>query len=435
MRRILACGPLCAVLLLPVVARADATALREEIQILREKVEALESQQATLLGQDIEEYLAADPAWRGAEGGGEHDRITIHASILGVNQNTVGLDPSNRSVVNGDYDLEFDFQVTDNLSMFLHMTGQGTDSAGSDGSFPSQFPPGGTPGAPAGQATLSGLFDGIGVNGTTPVAPGAANMYEAGIRFSCRAGELTLHHEVGELDPRTRFLQNDIADDAETQFLNDLFCNPPAVEWLTDASGRTSYAYYGWLELGANKQFTVSYGWFNTPGRWFDHGQFYLQGAWKGEVGGRVMNVRVLAWVQDFFRDASGDGSAGGGASWDWWLNDKVGVWVRIAVNGGEVNPVQGDYSFGAAWNGPFGSRPDDQAGIAIGIIQANEDVLIGAPETTEVTLEIYYKLMLEGGKLQVTPSLMFVSDPGGGIPPWQDDVLFILGVRFYVPF
>lgn len=426
---------LCAMLLaLSPSAFAGDEDLRTEIQELREKVEALEARQSTLLGQDIEEYLAADPAFSGAQGG-EHDRITIHAGVTMVNQNTVGLDPSNRSVVNGDYDLEFDFQVTDNLSMFLHMTGNGMDSGGSDGSFPSQFPPGGSPGAPATQATLSGLFDGIGVNGTTPVSPGSATMYEAGIRFSCKAGEVTLHHELGELDPRTRFLQNDIADDAKTQFLNDLFCNPPAVEWLTDASGRTSYAYYGWLGLGSNQQFTVSYGWFNTPGRWFDHGQFYLQVGWRGEVSGRVMNVRVLAWIQDFFRDATGDGSAGGGVSWDWWVTEKIGLWARIAVNGGDANPVQGDYSFGVAWNGPFGSRPDDQVGLALGFIQANEDVLVGVPESTEVTLEIYYKLMLEGGKLQVTPSLMFVSDPGGGLPPWDDDVLFILGVRVYVPF
>ena len=434
MHRTLAFRPLCAMLLMLVAPlRAGDEGLRQEIEELREKVEALESQQSTLLGQDIEEYLAVDPAWRGAQGG-EHDRITIRAAITGVNQNTIGLDPSDRAVVNGNYDLEFDFQVTDNLSMFLHMTGNGTDAGGSDGSFPSQFPPGGSPGAPATQATFSGLFDGIGVNGTTPTSPGSATMYEAGFQFSCKAGELTLNHQVGELDPRTRFLQNDIADDARTQYLNDLFCNPPAVEWLTDASGRSSYAYYGWLDLGENKQFTVSYGWFNTPGQWFSHGQLYLQGAWRGEVGGREMNVRVLAWIQEFFRDATGDGSAGGGVSWDWWLNEKVGLWVRIAVNGGEVNPVQGDYSFGAVWNGPFGQRPDDQAGIAIGIIQANEDVLV-VPESTEVTLEIYYKLMLEGGKLQVTPSLMVISEPGGGLPPWTDDVLFILGVRFYVPF
>lgn len=435
MHRNLATWPFCAMLLvLSLPLRADDEDLREAVRKLREKVEALEAQQTTLLGQEIEEYLAADPLGRGAQGG-EADRITIHASVVGVNQNTIGLEPSDRAVVSGSYDLEFDFQVTDSLSMFLHMTGNGFDSGGSDGSFPSQFPPGGTPGVPPGQATFSGLFDGIGVNGTTPVSPGGVTMYEAGIRFSCLAGEITLHHEFGELDPRTRFLQNAIADNAQTQFLNDLFCNPPAVEWLTDASGRTSYAYYGWINLGSNKQWTVSYGWFNTPGQWFTQGQFYLQGAWKGEVGGREMNVRVLAWIQDFFRDASGDGSAGGGVSWDWWVTDKVGLWVRIAVNGGDVNPIEADYSLGVAWNGPFGRRPDDQFGAALGFIMANTTVLAGVPEDTEVTLEIYYKLMLEGGKLQVTPSFMFVNNPGGGLSPWQDDVLFILGIRVYVPF
>jgi hypothetical protein len=179
----------------------------------------------------------------------------------------------------------------------------------------------------------------------------------------------------------------------------------------------------------------VSYGWFNAPGRWFDHGQFYIQGAWKGEVSGRVMNVRVLGWIQDFFQDAQGDGSAGGGVSWDWWVTDRIGLWARIAINGGDVNPVEADYSFGVAWNGPFGRRPDDQLGAAFGIISANDTVLVGIPESTEVTLEIYYKLMLEGGKLQVTPHFMVVTDPGGGLAPWQDDVLFILGIRVYVPF
>lgn len=433
MHRTVAIWPLCAMLLaLAVPLRAADEDLREEVKRLREKVEALEAQQSDLLGQEIDGYLATDPVYRGAQGG-ENDRITIHASITGVNQNTIGLDPSNRSVVNGNYDLDFDFQVTDNLSLFLHMTGNGVDSAGSDGSFPSQFP-GGTPGVPPAQATLSGLFDGIGVNGTTPTAPGFARMYEAGFEFSCQAGELTLHHQLGQLDPRTRFLQNAFADDADTQFLNDLFCNSPSVEWLTDATGRSSYAYYGWVSFGANQQWTVSYGWFNTPGRWFDKGQLYLQGAWKGEVSGHEMNVRVLAWVQSFFRDASGDGSSGGGVSWDWWLTAKVGVWARLAATGGDVNPVQADYSFGAIWNGPFGRRPDDQAGLAIGFISVNDNVLV-APHDTEITIEIYYKLMLEGGKLQVTPELMVVTDPGGGVPPWEDSVLFILGVRFYVPF
>ncbi|HEX5135496.1 MAG TPA: carbohydrate porin [Planctomycetota bacterium] len=441
MHRIEALWAACAMLLVlaaPLLA-GDAD-LREEVERLREKVEALEAQQTTLIADEVEEYLASQSPLRGAQGGENQDRITIHAAVTGVFQGTVGLDPSNRSVVGGDYSLDFDFQVTDDLSLFLHMVGNGFDEGGSDGTFPSQFGTvvvGSPPQTfnPIAGPTLSGLFDGIGVNGNTPTAPGVATMYEAGFRFTCRVGETTLHHEFGELDPRTRFLQNDIADDAKTQYLNDLFANPPAVEWLTDATGRTSYAYYGWLNLGSNGEWTISYGWFNTPGQWFNHGQFYIQGGWKGEVGGHVMNVRVLAWVQSFFRDASGDGSSGGGVSWDWFVTDKVGLWARIAVNGGDANPVEADYSFGAVWNGPFARRPDDQVGAALGFISANTTVLPGIPEDTEVTIEIYYKLMLEGGKLQITPDLMIVLDPGGGLPPWQDDVLFILGVRVHVPF
>jgi len=143
MHRTLAFGPLCAMLLLLVAPLRAGDDLRQEIQELREKVEALESQQSTLLGQEIEKYLAADPAWREAQGG-DHDRITIHAAITGVNQNTVGLDPSNRSVVNGNYDLEFDFQVTDDLSMFLHMTGNGTDGAGLFGAHHVVYGPSGS---------------------------------------------------------------------------------------------------------------------------------------------------------------------------------------------------------------------------------------------------------------------------------------------------
>jgi hypothetical protein len=439
--RTLAIWPLCAALLASVVPTATAGEdLREEVKRLREQVELLESQQATCLEEEIHEYLSSAEAWRGAAGGGE-DRITLHASVTGVEQSTIGLSPSNRSVVNGNYDLDFDFQVTDDVGLFVHMTGNGVDAGGSDGSFPSQFGPVvvGTPpqvfGAIAGP-TLSGIFDGIGVNGTTPTSPGAATVYEAGFQFSCHVGEQTLHHQMGELDPRTRFLQNALADDAETQFLNDLFNNSAAIEWLTDATGRASFGYYGWLSLGGNREWTVSWGWFNTPGQWFNHGQLYVQVGWRGEVGGREMNIRLLGWLQEFFVDANGDGSSGGGVSFDWWVTEKVGAWVRVAINGGDVTPVASDYAFGVVFRDFLSRRPDDQAGVAIGIISANDNTAFGAvPEDTELTVEVYYKLMLEGGKLQVTPHLMVVTDPGGGLAPWQDDLLFILGVRFHVPF
>ena len=65
---------------------------------------------------------------------------------------------------------------------------------------------------------------------------------------------------------------------------------------------------------------------------------------------------------------------------------------------------------------------------------KANKSVLVGVPEDTEWSFELYYRLMLEEGKLQVTPHLLFVIDPGGGIN-WVDDTLVILGLRVFVPF
>jgi carbohydrate-selective porin OprB len=60
---------------------------------------------------------------------------------------------------------------------------------------------------------------------------------------------------------------------------------------------------------------------------------------------------------------------------------------------------------------------------------------VITLPEDTEFSLEVYYRYMAEDGKLQITPHLIFVSEPGGGQLVFGDDALFILGLRIHVPF
>ena len=116
-------------------------------------------------------------------------------------------------------------------------------------------------------------------------------------------------------------------------------------------------------------------------------------------------------------------------------MTEKIGVFFRIATNGDDVNPVELDASVGVQMTGMIGSRPDDVIGIAVGFITANDTVLSGIPEDTEFTLEIYYKYVMEDGKMQITPHLIYVSEPGGNESPWQDDALFILGFRIHVPF
>jgi hypothetical protein len=439
----------------PAFAGGEDEALREEVRQLREKVDVLEAQGSTVLEQEIEEYLDTTADWRGAQGGSPMDRITIHSRFTAVNQNTIGLDPANRSVVNGDVDLDFDFQVTDNLDLFLYLTANdspaqnGAQPAGnfaSNGGFPSQFgtvvTSGGTFGPIAGP-TVAGLTDGIGVNGTVPTDPGSITVYEAGIHHIVTIGNTKLHWELGALDPRRRYLQNAFADDENTSFIHNSFDDTSAIMWLSDATGRTVFGLHGWLDLGGQQQFRINFGWFNQPGQWFNGGQLLIQGGWKGQVGGREMNVRITFFIDEFFSDATGDGDWGGGASWDWLVTDKIGLFARLVANSGDSNPVSGDFSFGAVWTGPIGSRPNDAVGLAVGIIDTNDNGIRSMtgnpldffPTSTEVTIELYYRYMVEDGKLQITPHLIIVSDPGGGRSPWQDDLLIILGFRVFVPF
>jgi len=252
-------------------------------------------------------------------------------------------------------------------------------------------------------------------------------------------GDLKLYWELGKRDPRTRFNQNAFADDENTQFIHNSFDDTAAFLWGTANSGVLSstagtVGWHMWLHLGDNEQFTVNWGWFNAPGTFFDQGQFYIQFHWKGEISGREMNLRVAALINERFRDADGDGDASGGVSWDWWATDTIGLFVRIAGRGGDVNPVEFDASIGAVFHGLISSRPDDRLGVAFGFITA-DDELIAVTEDTEFTIEIYYAYMAEDGKLQITPHLIFVSDPGGGEAEFGDDTLFILGLRVHVPF
>jgi len=433
---------------LPALADDDA-GLKQEVQKLRQEVAVMQS---SMLEKEIDAYLSETQAWQGAQGGDALGGITIHASFTAVYQGTVGQSSNGAQDINsvdGDVDLQFDFQVTDNLNLFIHMTAN--NSGG--GSFPNIFgqtfvsAPFNAIGGPSlSAATLAGATDGIGVNGTVPTAPGSVTVYEAGISSSVNLGDNKLNWEIGALDPRTRFLQNRFADDENTQFVDNLFDDSSAVLWLTDASGRVSLGVHGWISFGDNQQFTLNFGYFNMPGQYFNSGQFYLQLSWKGEVNGREMNVHVMGWYQEFFGAGKPGGTFGNGTSldndetgvgvsWDWMVTENIGAFFRTAYNNADINPVDYDISGGAVFKNLIASRPDDVIGIAFGLVHANNNVLVGVPEDQELHLEIYYRFMAEDGKLQVTPNIIFVNNPGGGIPPFADDTLFILGLRIHVPF
>jgi carbohydrate-selective porin OprB len=59
--------------------------------------------------------------------------------------------------------------------------------------------------------------------------------------------------------------------------------------------------------------------------------------------------------------------------------------------------------------------------------------VLPTAPENSEMVIEVYYRLMAEDGKLQISPMAQVILDPGAGT--FTDDTLFMVGLRVHVPF
>ena len=87
--------------------------------------------------------------------------------------------------------------------------------------------------------------------------------------------------------------------------------------------------------------------------------------------------------------------------------------------------------SVGMIYTG-VGSRKDDQFGVGFGYLKANTDVFV-SPEDTEWVVEAFYKYAAANGKFQITPSVQYISDPAGG--SFIDDSLWILSIRFYVPF
>jgi len=408
--------------------QAEEISLQEEVAALRQRADALETQRQLLFEKEIDSYLNKTETERGAQGADAWQQVTIRANIVTVFLATVGAKPGDTHALHGVARLEFDFTVTDNLDLFVYL------EADSGGSFPSEFGPiAGNAGA-----TLSGISDGIGVDGTVSTAPGSIRAREAGITWAAPIGSQTLFVMLGKLDPRDHYAQNAFAQDPRTQFLNNLFDDPPALNWPTNAAGVNIFGINTWMSFGSESQFRVDLGYFNTPGQWFNNGLFLAQFLWRTKLFDRETNVRIYGML-DTVTVAE---TAAFGVSWDWYATEKLGVFARATVkdnqspNAGETNQVESDWQVGAVFNGLIPSRPDDTLGVAVGYIKGPITAMIpgGAPENHETVIEVYYRYMHEGGKLQISPVVQFIVDPGGG--SFADpDLLVLLGIRIYVPF
>jgi hypothetical protein len=267
-------------------------------------------------------------------------------------------------------------------------------------------------------------------------SPGSVIVNEAGFRWAAPIGDYTLHVMAGALDPRNYFLRNAFANDEDTQFTNNLFDDPPAITWPTNATGRAIYGLHLWSRVGEDEQYRIDIAYYDTPGQFFNDGQVFLEVSWRGDVYDREMNIRVFGLIDGNTVDVSGSG----GLSIDWWATDRIGVFFRgalhdnLSTDKGETNHIESSWEVGAVFNGLVPSRPDDSLGLAWGMIKGPvRAVLPTAPGNSEMVIEVYYRLMAEDGKLQITPMAQVILDPGAGT--FNDDTLLMVGLRVHVPF
>ncbi|MEE8106354.1 MAG: carbohydrate porin [Planctomycetota bacterium] len=450
---------------------SEAAALKEQAARLRAQVNELEAQRREQLRSEIDNYLADTKPWRGSEGSSWTDSVQINFKIAAVGQATADLSPRDAHAVDGMARLELVVDISENLQGFITIDASTTtavntdlstdlgflvDKTGANGQrppgigisnpsgsgFPTHFgslpprptdPPGVLDGVAIGTRTMSGFTDGIGVNSLQPTQPGSAVVYETGMTHT--VNEFTW--QAGALDPRTRFGQNNLTENYWENFLNNLWIDSPGVLWLTDSSGRRSLGLYGTYAF--DDEWSAQAGWFNAPGQFFSQGQFYFQLTWDGIKTGKRFSVRIFGFIDEFFRDRTGDGAAGGGFSAEWhppaW-HAGTGVFFKGSSNSGaKFNPVETDLSIGVVLTGVFKGRPDDILGVGVGFIEIRQDSEFGVfPSDTETTFELFYRFTSEGGNLQVTPHFMLVSDAGGGLG-WIDDTLLMLGLRIMAKF
>ena len=125
--------PFCAAFAL-LIAGAPAWAADEDLESaveeLRKEVRLLEQTSNAFLSREIDRYLAKNPSFGDAQGGGGWDAVTLHARFTAVFQGAILKCGTDEGRLDGDVDLDFAFQVTDNLELFAILT------ANNDAGFP-----------------------------------------------------------------------------------------------------------------------------------------------------------------------------------------------------------------------------------------------------------------------------------------------------------
>lgn len=140
------------------------------------------------------------------------------------------------------------------------------------------------------------------------------------------------------------------------------------------------------------------------------------------QLCGREGNYRLYGWVQAYDQpELTGSGTDKGwgiGISADQALTERLGVFGRFGYSNEKVYEVPWFWSLGAVLTGPIPCRDEDQIGLGLAGLKANEDF---ADDDTELHSELYYRSVF-CEHFALTLDFQYVANPLGD--SGSDDVL-----------
>ncbi len=138
------------------------------------------------------------------------------------------------------------------------------------------------------------------------------------------------------------------------------------------------------------------------------------QVAYSPKIFGQEGNYRLYYWNATYDHPRIGSrGSVQGwglGLSLDQKITDAVGLFGRFGYHNEDAYEVPWFWSAGVNWKGILPLRAEDQLGIGLAGLKANEDL---RHTGTEVHAELYYRIHLTK-YFAVTPDFQWVVDPRG---------------------
>ncbi|ROQ92196.1 carbohydrate porin [Desulfosoma caldarium] len=411
------CVVLCAaffVLAFAGLGRADDAELKRELQMLKQRVQELE---AKLKAQEaIQRSTAAAPG--DTQMGGEEPTsiqdmimekfgtLSIHGGVLTYYQGRNGpniddMDYSGTSGAGYVADLELSFEPTPNGEFFMRIhagEGQGADKDLDDEG--------------ALFANLNTIAD------DNPENEGVS-VLEA--FYTHKFFEERLFVSVGKSEQVAFIDDNEFANDEATQFVGKPFVVSPMLD--------SEDEYAPMLAVGFspvdNLEMVVLYESTSRPllsdedqkSVWddiFDNPFVAAQMTFSPEFNGLQGNYRVYGWGATYKHPKIvGEGTDRGwgiGLSLDQMVHDKVGLFARLAYSNDNVYEVPWFWSFGANLKGMIPNRDDDEIGLGVAGLKANDDL---DNDGTEYHLEAYYRIVLSE-HLAISPDIQFVINPLG---------------------